>query len=200
MKSKLWHCLALVSWSLSPAWGADPILPNKPALESKSYVLSPSDLLQIKVYQEPDLETKLRLGKDGSATFPLLGTVNLGGKTLEEATTYIRDRLEKDYLVNPQVTVTVVEYSKRRFTVLGQVQKPGYYEIPNEESVTLLQAIAMAGGYSRLADPSQITVKRKVACREVSFKLNARAMARDNGALSFEILPDDIITASERLF
>ena len=200
MKSKLWQYLAIGAWGVSLAWAADPATPKKPANESKSYVLSANDLLQIKVYQEPDLETKLRLGKDGTATFPLLGTIHLGGKTLEEATTYIQNRLEKDYLVNPQVTLTVVEYAKRRFTVLGQVQRPGYYEIPNEESVSLLQAIAMAGGYTRLADPGHVTVKRKVAGKEVTYQLNARAMARDNGAQSFEVLPDDTITASERLF
>lgn len=200
MKTEFRQYLAIVLLGVSLAGAAEPAELQKPTGKSRSYALSPNDLVQVKVYQEPDLETKFRLAKDGTATFPLLGTINLGGKTLEEATTFIRDLLEKDYLVNPQVTLTVVEYAKRRFTVLGQVQKPGYYEIPNEETVTLLQAIGMAGGYTRLADSGRVTVKRKKESREVTYQLNARAMARDNDAHSFEILPDDIISASERLF
>src|SRR5687767_14528300 len=75
----------------------------------QTYVLSPNDLVLIKVYRHDDLESKLRLASDGTTTFPLLGTVTLGGRTLEEASTYIRDLLEKDYLVNPQVTITVLD-------------------------------------------------------------------------------------------
>jgi len=58
--------------------------------------------------------------------------------------------LAKDYLVNPQVNLTVMEYSKRRFIVLGQVQRPGAYDMPDRDSVRLLQAIGMAGGYTRI--------------------------------------------------
>src|SRR2546423_526454 len=93
-----------------------------PLLPPKVYALAPNDLVLVKVYRQDDLESRLRLSANGSATFPLLGTVNLAGKTLEEATAYIRDLLAKDYLVNPQVTLTILEYAKRRFTVLGQVQ------------------------------------------------------------------------------
>src|SRR6185503_12481840 len=124
---------------------------------NQTYRLCPNDLVRVKVFQEDDLTTEMRLGRDGSSTFPLLGVVNLAGKTVEEAAASLRDALGKDYLVNPQITLTVVEYAKRRFTVLGQVQKPGSYELPSEESVTLLQAIAMAGGFTRLAVQGKVT-------------------------------------------
>ena len=74
----------------------------------------------------------------------------------------LQDLLAKDYLVNPHVNVNVTEYSKRRITILGQVQKPGSYDMPDREAVTLLQAIGMAGGYTRIADPSKITFKRRI--------------------------------------
>ena len=170
------------------------------ASEISTYRLSPNDLVRVRVFQEDDLTTELRLGKDGSATFPLLGVVNLGGKTVDEAAASLRDSLGKDFLVNPQVTLTVVEYAKRRFTVLGQVQKPGTFEIPNEETVTLMQAIAMAGGYTRLANRSGVIVSRNVAGKKVSHTLDVRMTANDAESKPFEILPEDTITIPERLF
>ena len=163
---------------------------------AKTYVLSPNDLVLVKVYRHDDLESKLRLASDGTTTFPLLGTVELGGKTLEEATVYFRDLLGKDYLVNPQVTVTILEYAKRRFTVLGQVQKPGAYEIPSEESVNLLEAIAIAGGFTRLANSAKITVTRTVGDKKASFVLDAKDMATDT---EFVVRPDDTITIPQRI-
>jgi protein involved in polysaccharide export with SLBB domain len=156
--------------------------------------------VQMRVYQEDDLETKARIAKDGTVTIPLIGVVQIGGKTVEEATGLIRDLLDKDYLVNPQVTLTVTEYAKRRFTVLGQVQKPGTYEIPNEENVTLLQAIAMSGGYTRLANPGKITVSRQVGPQKTTLTFDGRAMASDTSTKTFAVMPDDTITVAERIF
>ena len=164
-----------------------------------SYRLSANDLIRVKVFQEDDLTTEFRLGRDGNTTFPLLGVVNLAGKTVEEAAAMIRDSLGRDYLVNPQVTLTVVEYAKRRFTVLGQVQKPGSYELPGEESVTLLQAIAMAGGFSRLAVQSKVSITRTLGGKK-SLTVDVRSAANDPGTKPFEILPDDTIMVAERVF
>lgn len=166
---------------------------------SSNYVICPNDLLHIAVFQEDDLERKMRISKDGTINYPLLGVITLGGKTVAEATSYVQDLLEKDYLVNPHVTITIEEYSKRRFSVLGQVQKPGYYEIPNEETVDLLQAIAMAGGYTRIADPGSITVKRVTEQGDKIFKLNANEMAK-RADKSFEVMPNDTITVGESIF
>lgn len=166
----------------------------------QSYTLAPNDVVQIKVYQEEDLETKTRISRDGTCSFPLIGVVNLGGRTVEQASQVIRDRLAKDYLVNPQVSLTVVEYSKRRFTVLGQVQKPGTFEIPNEENMTLLQAIAMAGGYTRLANPANVTLTRITAGKKQTFSLDAKAAAGALSTTPFEILADDTIMVAERIF
>lgn len=165
----------------------------------RSYRLAPNDVIRIKVFQEDDLTTELRLAKDGTATFPLLGVVNLGDKTVDEAASQIRDLLGKDYLVNPQVTLTVVEYSKRRFTVLGQVQKPGSYDIPSEESVSVLQAIAMAGGFTRLAVQSKVTVTRTMGGKK-TLTVDVKSAANDPGTKPFEILPDDTIIVAERVF
>jgi len=171
------------------------VAPTPPA---RTYVVGPNDLLLIKVYRQDDLESRVRIAADGTSTLPLLGTINLGGKTLEEATAHVRELLEKDYLVNPQVSVTILEYAKRRFTVLGQVQKPGTFEIPSEESVNLLEGIAMAGGFTRLANSAKVTVTRTVNRKKVTLVLDAKTMT-DGSTSHLVILPEDTITVPQRI-
>src|SRR5947208_2238396 len=176
MKANHWLPLILLC-GLLPARGGELVETNLPvSLPRRAYVLAPNDLVLVKVYRQDDLESRLRIAADGTTTFPLLGTINLGGKTLEEGTALIRDLLAKDYLVNPQVTVTILEYAKRRFTVLGQVQRPGSFEIPSEESVNLLEGIAMAGGFTRLANSAKVTVTRTVNRKKVTMVLDAKTM------------------------
>jgi polysaccharide export outer membrane protein len=164
-----------------------------------SRVLAPSDLVEIKVFQEPDLSTSTRIPEDGRVNLPMIGEVTLAGMTVPQATRVIRSRLESKFIVNPQVTVTVLEYARELFTILGQVQRAGTYKVPDRESINLLQAIGIAGGYSPLADPSKVTLKRRVNGRETVFKLDAKRMARDASA-PVEIQSGDIITVGERLF
>ena len=161
-------------------------------------MLRQGDVVQVKVYLEEDLTSVSRIGKDGAITMPLLGSVAVVSNTMEKATIVIHDLLAKDYLVNPQVTLNVNEFAKRRFTVLGQVQHPGTYDMPAEDAVTLLQAIATAGGYTRIASARKITVQRTVAGENKLIKLDAEAMAVDKGKRPFEILPDDVIVIGEK--
>ena len=165
-----------------------------------NYRLSPNDLIFIKVYQEDDLNATLRVGEDGLIIFPLIGSVNVGGRTVEAATHTVHDLLDARFLVNPQVTITVLAYANRHITVLGQVQKPGDYNLHEQGSVNLLQAVGMAGGFTRLANPSNIIVKRNVEGAEKILHLNGKTMASDKRSTTFLILPGDTITVTERFF
>jgi polysaccharide export outer membrane protein len=172
----------------------------KPAQVSRDYVILPADILEISVFQEPDLKGTLRVSNEGTITFPLIGVVPVGGLTAQGVAMALRDRLAKGYLINPQVTVTVMEFSKRRFTVLGEVQKPGSYDMPDQQTVTVLQAIGMAGGYTRIANPSRVTLMRKTGGTSQTFALNARDMARGNTESAFLVQPGDVITVAESRF
>jgi protein involved in polysaccharide export with SLBB domain len=164
-------------------------------------LLAPEDVVSVKVYQEDDLLTTARISKEGIINFPLIGSVSIAGKTPEDAARVIAAQLAKDYLVNPQVTITVTEYSLRHFTVLGEVQKPGDYTMPDRNSVTLLEAIGDAGGYTRIADPANIRVKRlESGGKESVIKLNAKSMASERQTVSFEVKPGDIITVGQSFF
>ncbi len=146
------------------------------------------------------MTTKSRVANDGTITVPLIGPVVVRGKSVGEAAQTIRAKLLKGYFVNPQVNVAVLEFMKRKFTVLGQVQKGGTFDLPDQGAIDLLQAIGMAGGYSKIADPGKVTVKRRVGGREEVIRVNAKAMAGDSGSRPFEILPGDTITVGESIF
>jgi polysaccharide export outer membrane protein len=172
-----------------------------PAQDLGNYRISPNDVLDFKVFQEQDLDAQVRVAGDGTTIFPLIGSVNLGGKTLSEATAVLRQRYLNGYLVNPQVSLIVETYAKRTFTVLGQVQRPGAYEILGDQSIGLLEAIGMAGGYTRIADPGNVTIRRKEGGREEVFKVNAKHPEKNAEALNqYKTQPGDIITVGESIF
>lgn len=174
--------------------------PPPVASASSNYVLSGSDVILVKVFQEPDLDSQYRISKDGSINMPLIGTVNIGGKTITDAAALIRDRLAKGYLRNPQVRVNVIQYAPRRFSVLGNVQKPGNYTMGEEISTNLLEAIAMAGGFSKSADLGSVVVRRREGGKETVVEVDARKMGKMHAPPPFQILPGDTIIVGERLF
>ena len=165
-----------------------------------SHVLVPGEFIQIKVFQEPDLDTAVRIPGDGHVNFPLIGEVALAGQNVQQATRVIRDRLQARFLVNPQVSIAVLELAKQLFTVLGQVQRPGTYPFPEQKDLDLLQVIGIAGGYTRLADPGRIILNRRVAGSEQIIRLDGKRMARGEIVEPFSIRSGDVITVGERLF
>ena len=125
------------------------------------YVLQPGDLLRVEVFQEEDLTKEVRISQEYTINLPLIGTLNLTGKTLRQTMELVRRLYDKDYLVNPQVNISVKEYTKRTVDVQGQVGRPGTVEFPPEEGLTLYQAITRAGGFTRLADRKRVLLTRK---------------------------------------
>jgi protein involved in polysaccharide export with SLBB domain len=171
-----------------------------PRAQDANYKLSANDLLDFRVFQEPELDGVIRVSGDGSAIFPLIGAVPVVGKTVTQATEEIKTRYRDGYLVYPQVSLTVRTYAQKLFTVLGQVQKPGSYDMKGSDEITLLQAIGMAGGYTKIANPGRVTVKRQQDGGERVIKLDAKRMARGDDSASFYIKPGDVITVAESLF
>lgn len=168
--------------------------------QDANYRLSANDLLDFRVFQEPELDGVIRVSGDGTAIFPLIGAVNVVGKTVTTATEEIKARYRDGYLVYPQVSLTVRTYAQKLFTVLGQVQKPGSYDMKGSDEITLLQAIGMAGGYTKIANPGRVTVKRQQEGGERVIRLDAKRMARGDDSASFYIKPGDVITVAESLF
>lgn len=169
-----------------------------PAAEQSEHILGANDVIEVRVFQEADLDSKVTLGQDGKASLPLIGEVSLAGLTINAASQAIAQKYKQGYLVNPNVTVAIASYAKKRFTVLGAVNKPGSFFFPDGESLSLLQAIGMAGSYSKVANPSKVIIRRTSAKEPI--KLNAKKMANEGKADGFMIQPGDVITIDESTF
>jgi protein involved in polysaccharide export with SLBB domain len=174
--------------------------PPMQADRPEDYRLSVNDLLDFRIFQEPEFDAVIRIAGDGTAIFPMIGRVHVADKTVAEATELLRQRYMSGFLTNPQVNLTVRTYARKLFTILGQVQRPGTYPIEGSESVSLLQAIGMAGGYTRIANPSKVILKRREGEKENVYEFNAKKMARSGADSTFRILPGDVITVSESVF
>jgi polysaccharide export outer membrane protein len=164
--------------------------------------LIPNDLVAVEVYGENDLHTNARLNGEGNLSVPLLGSIHLAGLTLPQAASKLTELYGRDYLVNPKVNVTLIGYAKRRFSVLGQVGHPGSFEMPDESpaGIDLLEAIAIAGGYTRIAAPERVTVRRhKATGGDEIIKVNAKRMVKGSGG-SFRVEPGDTVTVGESIF
>lgn len=164
------------------------------------YVLSPNDQVAVEVFGEDDLRTNARLNGEGNLSLPLLGSVHLAGLTLTQAAARLTEMYGKDYLVSPRLNVILVAYAARRFTVLGQVNHPGSFEMPDGSpgGIDLLEAVALAGGYTRIAAPERISIRRKANNREEVIRVNAKRVAKGDGG--FRVLPGDTITVGESIF
>ena len=140
------------------------------------YVFKPGDSIEMVVYREPDL--------------------NIGGLSVRSATSLIRQKYNSDFVVEPQVYLNVVAYNSRKFTIIGQVGRPGTYEFGGSESLDLLEAIGMSGGFTRIADRGHVVVKRREGNAMRVLKVNAKKLS-DDGIDRFEIHPGDVINVAE---
>ena len=118
--------------------------------------LGPNDRLRITVFGQPTLTGEYSLDGNGVLAFPLIGNVPANGVTTNQLQQAIAAKLEPDYLVNPNVSAEIV--SRRPFYVIGEVQKPGNY--PDVSDITAVNAIAMAGGFTRRARKNDFYIRR----------------------------------------
>lgn len=161
------------------------------ASNQAEYRIGVGDKLSIRVFQVQDLSfDSLTVDTSGNIQLPLIGAVRASERTAGELSTDIAQKLSAQYLRNPQVTVTVTEAASQKITVDGAVTKPGVYEMRG--STSLLQAVAMAEGPSRVADLTKVAVFRTInGERSVAlFDLQAIRQGRADDPM---VLGDDII-------
>jgi len=147
------------------------------------YRIGPNDVIRIQVFGEEDLTIERQVGGDGKIDYPLLGTVQVQGKSVEELQQYLTARLAKGYLRNPKVNVSIARH--RNFYVSGEVKTPGGF--PYEEGLTVQKAIAMAGGGTEKSDKADIKVKRMNGQALETLVLEPDAL----------VMPDDLIFVSQ---
>jgi polysaccharide export outer membrane protein len=168
--------------------------------ESTDYILQPSDLIRVLIFQEPDLLREVRLTQENTITLPLVGTIDLRGKTVRQAEEIIRSLYDKDYLVNPQVNLTVLEYAQRTVQVVGAVNNPGAVVFPPEQKMGLVEAIARAGGQSRIADLKRVRLTRTNAEGKAENRIiNVDDMMKGASDDQVLLLKGDVVFVPERI-
>lgn len=153
---------------------------------ANDYKLGAGDKIQITVYGEADLTTKVKIEKSGVISFPFLSDITVVGLSSKELENKIVSGLRGDYLIDPQVTVSIEVY--RPFFIHGQVKRPGGY--PFQEDLTLDKAIAIAGGLAARASKSSWNITRLINGEKSVFNANVSSV----------VLPDDIIEIEQSFF
>ena len=167
------------------------------------YVLQPQDVLRVHIFQQDDVNKQseaVSISKDYTIYLPLIQTLNLKGKTVRQAEDMVRAAYDQDFLVNPQVSITVVKYAERAVNVVGQVNKPGRIQFPQERGLTIVEALSEAGGPTRLADLKKVKLTRKNADGDtVTEEINVDAMWNRGGRDATPLRTDDVIFVPERI-
>jgi len=189
--------LTILSCVVTCAFGDD----TETDLTRDDYIIQPGDLLEVQIFQEDDLTREVRVTQGNSITMPLIGAVNVAGLTPKKAQDLIRELYNRDYLVNPQVNVGVTEYAPRSVNVLGAVNKPGAIMFPQEEGLTLVDAIARAGSFNRYADRRKVKLSRTDDDgRTLTEVIDVDELMESGTNDSWPLRRDDVIFVPERIF
>lgn len=160
-----------------------------------TYTLRPNDTIRLAVYEEADLSVQVRILKTGEASFPLIGSVEVGGLSVAAAAARIRDLYAKDYLVDPKLTLTVDEYATEFISVIGAVKNPGQIPMPVSGHLDLASAMATAGGVNEIADANSIQLVRASGTTS-NFSMNS--ISGTSGRIKLE--PGDRIIVNQSAF
>jgi len=156
------------------------------ALSDPNYKLGSGDRVRVIVYGQEDLSGEFRVDGNGKVALPLVGTVDAGGKSVGQFEKSVISALKPDYLQDPRVSVEVLTY--RPFYIVGEVQKPGNY--PYTDGMTVINAVAMAGGFTYRAKDDDFTINRG----------NDKSGGEEEADQNTKVHPGDVITVPERWF
>lgn len=182
-----------VSASSNPAQSAQNAdAPTAPRPHDDSFVIGNDDVLAINVWKEPDISRSIPVRSDGKISLPLVGEVQAAGRTPLKLEQDIAVRL-KSYIAEPEVTVIVQQINSQKFNILGFVNRPGSYVINN--SATVLDAIAIAGGFRDFAKQKSIYVLRQNADgSQTRLPFNYKEVVKgQNPAQNIKLQPRDTI-------
>lgn len=185
----------------APAATAAPVTAGDPFIR-EDYHLAARDQVQFQIFEEPDLLTLQRVSASGEIAVPMLGSVKVAGLTLREAEQNLNSQyVEKGFYVKPQVTLSLLAYAPRNVSVLGQVNKPDQIEFPVErETLGIVQAITLAGGFTRVAKTDSVHVIRSVNGKEEQYNVNVTGYLDSKTTEEFKLQPGDVVYVPERVF
>lgn len=161
----------------------------------EEYRIGGNDILEITVFEEEDLTQEVRVTSGGYISYPLLGRIKVAGMSVMELEDYIRSALAKDYIRDPQVRVSVTEFSN--VFVLGQVQTPGPYLFKG--GMTVLQAVTTAGGFTKIANQRRVRIVRTHGQEREVIHVNVSDITKGSRE-DVPLEPGDTVVVSESFF
>ena len=150
------------------------------------FTLGAGDRLRLTVFGHDDLSGEFNVGETGGMSLPLVGNVNMGGLTIQQAERLVEDALRPDYLLNPRVSIEVLNY--RPFYILGEVNRPGSY--PYAIGLTVTEAVALGGGFTARARKDRVGIIRSADPEKTEQDADAGS----------PVLPGDVVNVRERFF
>lgn len=159
-------------------------LVTQASAQNTEYTLGAGDKIKVTVFGHANMSGEFSIAGDGNVSLPFIGSVAAGGKTIRQLEAAIIDRLQPEYLKNPRVAVEVMNF--RPFDIIGEVQKPGSY--PYRNGMTVLNAVAMAGGFTYRAQEDQFRIRR------------AASGQLEKAGRNTVVRPGDVIEVLERWF
>lgn len=161
---------------------------------TSEYRVGAQDLLEISVFQVNDLNRTVRVNSNGQISLPLIGVVQAGGNTVQELEALIAAKLTEGYLQSPQVSVFVKEFTSQRITLEGAIKNPGIFPVTGKMS--LLQAIALGGGVTDLANLQGVVVFRTVDGKKMAAVFDLKQI-RAGDAQDPQVYGDDIVVVDQ---
>lgn len=190
--------LWLAFWMSACWWSRTPETPQIHFVAAQpASTLGAGDVFEVKVYEEPDLSGMYRVSTAGTINYPLLGEVRVEGMTSNTLADKLQQLLGEKYLKNPQVSIFIKEYNSKKISVFGQVNKPGTF--PYEEGMTVIEAVSMAGGFTKTAAEDDTSVTRIVEGEEKKFRVPVEAIAKGK-TRNFALKPGDIVYVPESIW
>lgn len=183
----------------TPKSGAGETIDTKDANDRPvpSSALGPGDMLEVRVFQETELSGVWRVSSEGMIDFPLCGRVMMQGKTSSQAADALTACLQNGYLKHPSVSVLIREYNSKKVFIFGEVSKPGTF--PYEDNMTIIQAVLLAGGFTKSASKNNTNITRILDGQEKKVKVAVQDIA-EGREKNFVLQPGDIIFVPESLF
>ena len=181
---------------IDSAQSSSSVSPGVGMTVGQNYILKASDVLEVNVYQEPDLQKQVRVEADGTVALALIGKVRVAGMTVAESQSLVTDLYNRDYLVDPQISVLVVSFAPKFVHVLGMVGTPGKIMIEPDQNLSLIDAIAQCRGVTRLGNPKKVRIKRTDGTKP--FDVNYDEIRRGDASDIF-LKEGDTITVPERV-
>ena len=154
------------------------------------YRLGPEDVIEVFVWKQPELSTTVVIRPDGKISLPLLGELEVTGKTAVQLQEEVTKRLLQ-YVADPMVNVVVKEINSPKISVLGQVRKPDRYHI--KQRLTVLDAIALAGGFTDFAKRDKVTIIRNSGPDKIRIQVNLKKVVEDRSGEVYYVEPLDTI-------